>query len=277
MTRNVFNAQSYRSTHTLTVLLLSAAAGVGLVVWGGSPYGGALQHQGNASRGLADLLFVGGWLLMCIAMMLPTAMPLLTALQRTTAQRSDSNRLTSTAALGFLAVWCAAGIAARAAEVWLHTATENSLWMFTHQRLVAAALLAAGGIYLQLPIAQKCATACRSPMGFIAQRWSGRPDVYRQVARIGVDYGMSCFGCCWPLMLLMCALGMSNPVWMLSFAALMASQKHTRHGSAVTVWAGRAMLAAAGLLLLDNSLLANMGIHLAGIDSWISTICRSWN
>ena len=268
--------QAYRRTHLLVVLTLSLAAVSGLMVWGASPYAFAL-HPGHATRGLADVLFIAGWLLMCVAMMLPTSMPLLAALQRTTAQRSDASLLAGTAALGFLAVWCAAGLAVRAADVWLHSATDSSLWMFGHQRLVAAALLAAGGIYLQLPIAQKCATACRSPMGFIARRWTGRPDVHRQAARIGLNYGMSCFGCCWPLMLLMCALGMGNPVWMLSFALLMAAQKHTRHGSAVTLWAGRAMLAAAGLLWLESSLLANIGMNPAGMDLWISTICRSWS
>jgi predicted metal-binding membrane protein len=71
-----------------------------------------------------------------------------------------------------------------------------------------------------------------------------------QVARIGMQYGWSCFGCCWPLMVVMCALGMSNPLWMLLLTLVMLLQKQSRYGSTITYALGGTLLVwAMGLAL----------------------------
>src|ERR1700674_5310687 len=72
---------------------LVALAWVALVIWERSPYGRYLDHGNWTEIGLAatlcralpagsvlvpGLLYVGGWLLMSAAMMLPSTLPLLT-------------------------------------------------------------------------------------------------------------------------------------------------------------------------------------------------------
>ena len=240
---------SYRYTLTAVVIAVSLLAAIGLWIWGMSPLAYFLKHDAATDRGLPDVLFLLGWLLMCIAMMLPTALPLLAAVERLTAHRLDASRLIVIAALGFLGVWLGAGILVRGGDIVLHTLVGQVSWLAAHTNLIGAALLSMGGIYLLLPIALQCVKACRSPMGFIARGWTGQSNVMTQSAQIGMNYGISCFGCCWPLMAVMCALGMSNPVWMLSFTLVMILQKHSRYGRSVTIASGILLLVSAFILL----------------------------
>lgn len=232
-------AQTYRSTLASLVFAISGAAAISLFWWESSP----LAHVGIAWSG--DALFVADWFLMCVAMMLPTAMPLLAALQRTASRRDDAAQLVGICAMGFLGVWLASGVFVRLGENLFTQTIADSPALPFHQPWLSAALLAAGGAYLLSPFAQKCVSACRSPMGFIARGWTGLPDVQRQAAAIGYRYGLSCFGCCWPLMVAMCAVGMPNPLWMLALTLLMLLQKQSRHGHLLTYGAGLAMLALA--------------------------------
>jgi predicted metal-binding membrane protein len=243
--------QTYRSTLTALVLSISAAAAIGLFWWNSTPHAVVARTLGWGTDGI----FLLDWMLMCIAMMLPTAMPLLAAVQRTTSRHADSSRLLVVCTSGFLGVWLAAGVVVRVGENVLQQAIAQSPWFFTHQQQVFAGLLALSGVYLLTPIAQKCVTACRSPIGFIARNWTGRPDVSMQVARIGASYGWSCFGCCWPLMVVMCFTGMDNPVWMLLLTLVMLFQKQSRYGNWLTFGLGGLLLIvavslAAGLVSL---------------------------
>jgi predicted metal-binding membrane protein len=249
----IFTQSSYQFTLTLVVILVSLLAGLGLLVWGTSPFAYLLNHNGAAVRGWPDALFVLGWLLMCVAMMLPTALPLLAAVERLTLQRADTRRLTFISALSFLGIWLSAGVVVRFGDILLHTLMHHISWLADHPNQVGSTLLSIAGIYLILPIAQKCVDACQSPMGFIARAWTGRPNVRTQVARIGLEYGVSCFGCCWPLMAVMCALGMANPLWMLSFTLLMILQKHKRFGRLVTTVSGLVLLAVAVVMFHGTS------------------------
>jgi predicted metal-binding membrane protein len=238
----IFTTQTYRSTLAALVFSISAAAGAALLWWGSLPYAGLMRTSGEWARWSADGVFFLDWMLMCTAMMLPTAMPLLAAVQRTTSRCKDSPLLLAVCALGFLGVWLVAGVVVRMGENGLQQVIAQSPWFFTYQQQVFAGLLALSGIYLLTPVAHNCVSACRSPIGFIARNWTGRPDVNRQVARIGIQYGWSCFGCCWPLMVVMCALGMSNPLWMLLLTLVMLLQKQNRYGYIVTYVSGGTLL-----------------------------------
>lgn len=258
----LFNSFSYQITLTLVVIVVSLLAGLSLLVWGVSPFAYLLEHSNVAIHGWPDLLFLLGWLLMCVAMMLPTALPLLAAIERLTNQREDTQKLITIAATGFLMVWLVTGMVVRLGDILLHKLGNQNSWLVTHPNQLGAALLSFAGIYLLLPIAQKCVSACQSPMGFIARSWTGQADTNMQVARMGWEYGLSCFGCCWPLMVVMCVLGMSNPFWMLSFTLLMILQKHNRYGRLVTTASGSLLLVSAIVLFVISPLPHGGHIHM---------------
>src|SRR5438034_10440218 len=82
------------------LLALIAIAWVSLFIWGESPYGRFLSHDelGHVDIGLnaegagIALVFVAGWTVMTIAMMLPTSLPL-SRLSAGVAGRAPAHRL----------------------------------------------------------------------------------------------------------------------------------------------------------------------------------------
>src|SRR5438034_11400487 len=75
---------------------LIGLAWVTLALWGQSPYARYLSHHSlEQVRGSSVLMlvFVAGWLVMLLAMMLPTTLPLVAMFNTLTRQRADRPRL----------------------------------------------------------------------------------------------------------------------------------------------------------------------------------------
>jgi predicted metal-binding membrane protein len=268
----------YRVAQSGLVWLLLALSALSLLVWGLAPLRVLDARNGDGGVGsglLPPLLFLMDWMLMCAATMLPTSLPMLAAMQRLTAGHARSARLTLLCAAGFLAVWAGMGVLALALEQGLRGYAEHSAWAFGHQRSLAAGLLALSGAYLLSPWAQTCASSCRSPMSLIAPRWTGAADTQAQAWRIGLAYGVSCVGCCWPLMLLMCLLGVSNPFWMLALGLPMALQKSRRWGARTTRGLGMVLVLAALLVLWSVGSGSSLFEALRYLDAWLTNLCRS--
>src|SRR5437588_2396619 len=78
------------------LVALVVIAWLSLWAWGESPYGRFIGHHNlEAVRGggALILLFVAGWVVMVVAMMLPTSLPLLMLFQSFTRQRTRPMRL----------------------------------------------------------------------------------------------------------------------------------------------------------------------------------------
>src|ERR1700744_5045938 len=105
-----------------------------LAIWGRSPYGRYLDHGAWLQDGfiahichavpagtmvLPALLYVTGWVLMTIAMMLPTVLPLLAIFSGITRGRNDRSLLLALVILGYLSIWTAFGLLAHATDMGL--------------------------------------------------------------------------------------------------------------------------------------------------------------
>lgn len=268
-------ARASRPQTALAAVLALATlmACAGLAWWGETPLARWLMREAVVAAWPRHLLFVLDWTLMCAAMMIPTALPVLAAMQRVCARQRGAGRLLLVCALAFLAVWAASGAVVRLAHQGLYVAWFNGPWARGHADSLAGACLLLGGAYLWLPWAQRCVTACRSPMGFVARFWTGLPDVTAQALRIGAAYGMSCLGCCWPSMLAMSLLGLSDPAWMLAGALFMAAQKQHAAG----LWLMRALglaVVLAGLGLLTGWLGSPYAAPAWSLDYWAACQTR---
>ncbi len=92
---------------------LIAMTWLALGIWSVSPYARFLDHEVLNELEFAIsgeylvllLIFVIGWTLMTVAMMLPTSMPLVTLFRRLTHQRSDRLQLVVLLIAGYLGVW----------------------------------------------------------------------------------------------------------------------------------------------------------------------------
>jgi predicted metal-binding membrane protein len=205
-----------------------------LWAWGASPYGRFLSHEQlayihlGAELGLA-LLFVAGWTLMTVAMMLPTSLPLVVLFYGMMGQRADRGRLLALLLAGYLGLWTLFGSVVHVADFVLHQVVARVAWLEANEWLISAGTLLLAGLYQFSPLKYKCLDKCRSPMSFIVQHWGGR-RASRQALLLGVHHALFCIGCCWALMLVMFAVGVGSLLWMLMLGAVMAIEKNMPWG-----------------------------------------------
>lgn len=105
-----------------------------LALWGLSPYARYLRHDILVEVQLPTdprpvIFFVAAWLLMTVAMMLPTTWPLVTLLRALVRQRPDRHRLIGFLSAGYLSVWLAFGLAVYLADWGLHAAVAGIGWV----------------------------------------------------------------------------------------------------------------------------------------------------
>ena len=153
---------------TSVVLLLLAAAAWGAVIRS-SLRGDDMMMTMPMPATVADgFAFVVSWGVMMTAMMLPSAVPMI-SLYGATQRGSDGARAKGVPVAGFTAVylvlWAASGIPVYLAHTVLMTLPGSP---FAYA--VAVTLLAAGVFQLS-PLKQVCLRACRSPLGFLLGHW----------------------------------------------------------------------------------------------------------
>ena len=234
-----------RPPFTVSLVALIALAWATLWGWGQSPYGRYLNHQylDEVARGDGAWLavYVAGWTLMTVAMMLPTSLPLITMFRVVTRQRPDGRRLVALLLLGYLGIWTLFGVTIHAADLVVHAIVAQATWLQDHPWVLGAATLILAGVYQFTPWKYVCLEKCRTPRSFIMQYWRGRND-RRNALRLGLHHGLFCVGCCWTLMLLMFSVGVGNLGWMLVLGAIMAIEKNVPWGRRLSAPLGVALV-----------------------------------
>lgn len=242
---------------------LIGLAWVTLALWGQSPYAAYLSHQ-SLDRldpgGPLMLVFVAGWLVMLLAMMLPTTLPLVAMFNTLTRTRADRPRLLGLLVVGYLSAWTMFGILIYLGDGQIHAAVAASAWVGEHAWMLSGLTLLLAGAYQFTPLKYHCLEKCRSPFSFITQHWRGR-DEQGQAFVLGVHHGIFCIGCCWTLMLVMFAVGMGNFGWMLVLGAVMALEKNISWGRRLSAPVGIVLLASGLALLLGVLPSAQAGLN----------------
>ena len=238
---------------------LVGSAWCALWIWGRSPYGRYLGHEQLGEIGAGSLLlpislYLVGWTLMTVAMMLPTTLPLLEIFRRLTAQRRDRSLLLALVITGYLAVWMGFGIAAHGADWSLHEIVERSSWLEANAWLIGAATLLLAGAFQFSRLKYRCLDKCRAPLSFVTEYWRGR-DERRNAFLLGIHHGLFCVGCCWAMMLLMFAVGVGNVAWMLALGAVMAAEKNLPWGRKLSAPLGVVLIGWGGVILLNRLVL----------------------
>ena len=241
-----------RRLFAVLMVALIALAWLALWVWGQSPYGRFLSHHSlEAVRGNAALMlvFVAGWTLMVVAMMLPTSLPLVALFRTLVRGRPDRAQLTVLLIAGYLAVWTLFGLLVYSGDWILHGAVEQSTWLEGNVvPFIGAGTLLMAGLYQFTPLKYHCLEKCRSPLSFVTEHWRGSHE-RSQSFLLGAHHGLFCVGCCWSLMLLMFAVGVGSLGWMLALGAVMAAEKNLPWGRRLTAPVGFALLAWGGILV----------------------------
>jgi predicted metal-binding membrane protein len=207
--------------------------------------------------------YLGIWLTMMAAMMLPSVAPMVLVFSRISRDRAAHGRPfvpTWVFLAGYLLAWTAFGLLAYGLFRALRWAVGGSLgWHGAGPWLAGGAMLAAG-LYQLTPLKQVCLRHCRGPMHFVLHGWR---DGRGGALRMGVEHGAFCVGCCWGLMLALFALGVMSLFWMAIVAAVIFAEKLLPSGEKLSrafalalvaggVWVGVAPASVPGLVQPDS-------------------------
>jgi predicted metal-binding membrane protein len=165
------------------------------------------------------------WTAMMVAMMLPSATPMIltfAALARHRRQQQRPYVPVTVFIAGYIAVWGGFSILAAVAQWLLHRQALLLPTMASSSALFGGILLFLAGVFQFTPLKKRCLTRCQAPLEFITTRWrDGRAGAFA----MGVEHGAFCTGCCWALMALLFVLGVMNLLWIAALTILVAMEK----------------------------------------------------
>ncbi len=178
--------------------------------------------------------FLGIWVTMMAAMMLPSAAPMVLLFERVNRQRAAQRRPFVPAwvfVAGYLAVWTAFGLVAYATYALVAALEHGVLAWDRAGPYVAGGAVVAAGLYQLTPLKSMCLRHCRGPMHFLMHGWrEGRIGALR----MGAEHGAYCVGCCWGLMLALFAVGVMSIFWMAAVAGVVFAEKVIPYGDRVS-------------------------------------------
>jgi predicted metal-binding membrane protein len=151
--------------------------------------------------------YLGIWVTMMAAMMLPSTAP---------AARNVGRRSTQVPTLlfiaGYLIVWTAYGAIAYAIYRLVGSLDIAQLSWNRHGPYAAGGVIVAAGLYELTPLKRRCLSRCRTaqPGGAL---------------RSGLEHGRDCVGCSGALMAVLFVLGVMSLVWMAVVAVVIFAEK----------------------------------------------------
>lgn len=165
------------------------------------------------------------WAVMMVAMMTPSATPMILMFARLNRQRqSDQTPIPATMVflLGYLLVWISFSAVATFVQWGLHSAALLSPEMVNVTPLLGGSLLVLAGVYQFTPIKHTCLSRCRTPLGFLMTEWR---EGTKGALIMGMRHGIYCVGCCWLMMALLFVAGVMNLLWVALIAACVLVEK----------------------------------------------------
>jgi predicted metal-binding membrane protein len=198
-------------------------------------------------------LTFGMWAVMMVAMMTPSAAPMVLMFAGVNRRRREQQvpyAPTGAFLLGYLVVWAGFSVLATVAQWSLHTASLLSPTIAGTSPFLGGGLLLVAGIYQWTPLKHACLSKCRSPLGFVLSEWrEGRWGAFK----MGLKHGGYCAGCCWSLMTLLFVAGVMNLIWVAAISGLILLEKVAPAGDRLGRVAG-VMLAGWGALMIAGAL-----------------------
>jgi predicted metal-binding membrane protein len=168
--------------------------------------------------------YLGVWVTMSAAMMLPSTARLVARVAR--------GLPTVLFAAGYVAAWTGYGLGAYVVFRLVQSSGPGWLDWDSGGPYVAGGAIVAAGLYELTPLKNSFLRRCRSP------RHAPEPGVGG-----GLRYGLDCIGCCFGLMLVLFALGVMSILWMAVVAAVIFAEKVLPHGFGLTRFVAVALVA----------------------------------
>src|SRR5512143_2185659 len=176
----------------LAALLLLAGAAWLVIAW----QSGGMQSMG-LTMGMDAPLFIAIWIVMMIAMMFPTAAPMVLMFDRIAAgKRAHGQAFVPTWVFvaAYLLIWALFGVAAYGVAAALDAFAAQAMWPMGISVRAGGLILIAAGLYQLSPLKRVCLSKCRAPLSFVLSSWR---DGYGGAFRMGLEHGAYCLACCW--------------------------------------------------------------------------------
>ena len=241
MTTTAATAPSYplpreRNLILASLLILAGAAWV-VLAWQG-----ATMDEMSLTMGMSAPLFIALWIVMMVAVMFPTAAPMILMFARihnSKRERGQTFVPTWVFTTAYLIVWSLTGLAAYAIAVSGDALANESAWVMDNAPRFGGGLLILAGVYQLSPLKYVCLNKCRSPISFILSSWK---DGYGGSFRMGIEHGAFCLGCCWLLFLILFPLGMMNIIVLALITLLIFAEKSLPIGAHIARAAALALV-----------------------------------
>jgi len=192
------------------------------------------------------------WSVMMVAMMLPTASPMVLTyvkMNRSQSKRDKAALETGLFIAGYIVVWSVFSFVFALLQEGLKDVGLISQMMGKANLLFGGLILITVGIYQFTPLKDACLRLCQTPLGFLMTRWK---DGTVGAFKMGLEHGIYCVGCCWALMLLMFAGGVMNFLLMALLAVFMLAEKMVPPGHWLPKAFGMGLIVWGGTLLVTN-------------------------
>jgi predicted metal-binding membrane protein len=174
-----------------------------------------------------------GWQIMLVAMMLPASLPVFQAVAQLTPRATER--------IGFVfpywLIWSIFGLLLVSQPV--HWLQANALWQ--------TVILIGAGLFQFSPLKQACLKGCQSAISMLLIHYQASAI---QMIHLGSRYAFNCLGCCWALMLVMLAVGMSNLWVMALLTVIMSFERRQELNQHFSYWTGGGLIVSGLLLLL---------------------------
>lgn len=194
----------------------------------------AMEPEAQWSAGRFVLTFSMWWVMM-VAMMLPSAAPVI-LLHVRAATAVGAPPATGSFLAGYLLVWGLFSLAAAALQILLEKAgIVAGMDMASASRRLSGGLLIAAGLYQLSPFKDFCLRRCRNPAQFLTRYYSPGSA---GALRMGLVHGAFCAGCCWLLMALLFVGGVMNLAWIALLTFIVAAEKLLPGGRRIAVAGG---------------------------------------
>lgn len=208
--------------------------------------GPSMNMGSSLGEPLGAALFVGAWLVMMAAMMLPSAVPMV-SIHRVMAAGSAASKAAQSALFvsAYLVAWGGFGLGVYLLQQSFPLLADQWPGLASAWPVAVAAILVIAGAYQLSPLKDLCLRHCRSPLSFLMERW--RSGLWGSF-RLGLRHGLYCIGCCWGLMAVLVVAGAMGLVWVALIGLAVFAEKLLPAGRAAARTGG-ASLAALGALI----------------------------
>jgi predicted metal-binding membrane protein len=206
----------------LGLLFALAATAWALLVWQSA---GLDMAPASLTMGLRGSLFITIWVVMMVAMMFPTATPMILTFHRVQAEkqrRGEAFVSTWVFVTAYMLVWTLAGIIAYVGALAAETVAAGAALSTAAAGRIGGAILVAAGLYQITPLKDLCLSKCRTPVTFIMTSWR---DGFAGALRMGLLHGVYCLGCCWLLFVILFPLGIMNIATMAVITLVIFAEK----------------------------------------------------